>query len=547
MKLFLSFFLTIAFFSVPTFADFDRTSGLIDIPTANILPSMAYRIGFDGSIALDSDHSVDDLDENIHTSLGLGDVFEGYLDIYTIGNFTAAMGFCHRLYKNESFALAWGIHQLSYALDVSEVGHGDSTGWDDDLDYSTKPDYEKPFEFGSAFLVSTFSPYSMVDMTFGLGRGRYVGYGPHSKFFNSNLYHEQGDDWGIGLILGMELKATKDFSLLFDLDGRDANVGLKIGRSPIEFAIALTKFEQFGASFSPRISASISYVNLNKKEPIKKGAIAGVVMGEDSVPLTALVRILNTEKPKVLADSGLFTFKDLEPDTCTVAAWSTGYEYSSKKVMVSSGKTTRVKIVMKKKKLETGSFIGKIFDLKTKQPLVANLSIKQLSSSVTSDTKGDFGFENLKAGIYDIKAEAEGYEPGIYSEVITAGEKNMVEIGMVKRGMVITLKGIKFDFNKATIKPESYPILDEAAGILKTHPDIKVELQGHTDSVGSDAYNLKLSQNRANSVRDYLISSHSINAARLMSRGYGERKPITTNRTEEGRAQNRRVDFVILK
>ncbi len=534
-------------FVVPGFADFNRTSGLIDIPAANVLPNMAYRIGLDGSIALDSDHSMDDFDKNIHASLGLGGSFEGYLDIYTIGNLTAAMGFCQKLYSGENFDFALGIHQLSYAMDVSEVGHGDSTGWDDDLDYSTKTDYEKPFELGSAFLVSTFSPYSMVDMTFGLGRGRYVGYGPHSKFFNSNMYHEQGDDWGIGLILGMEIRATKDFSLLFDLDGRDANVGLKIGHNPIEFALALTKFEQFGASFSPRISASLSYVNLNKKVPPKKGAIKGFVVDEQNAIVTALIRILNTEKPKVLAESGLFTFKDLEPDTYAVAAWSTGYEYSSKKVIVSAGKTTRVSIVMSKKKPETGSFVGKVFDLKTREPLVATLTIEKLSSSVTSDTKGDFGYENLKPGIYDIKAEAEGYEPGIYSEVITAGEKNMVEIGMVKRGMVITLKGIKFDFNKATLKPESYPVLDEAAKILKTHPDIKVELQGHTDSVGSDAYNLRLSRSRANSVTAYLISNHRIDAARLMAGGYGERRPVATNATDEGRAQNRRVDFVILK
>ena len=65
MKLFLSFFLTIAFFSVPTFADFDRTSGLIDIPTANVLPNMAYRIGFDGSAALNQEDAVDNWDKNI--------------------------------------------------------------------------------------------------------------------------------------------------------------------------------------------------------------------------------------------------------------------------------------------------------------------------------------------------------------------------------------------------------------------------------------------------------------------------------------------------
>ncbi|OQX51795.1 MAG: hypothetical protein B5M53_10330 [Candidatus Cloacimonas sp. 4484_209] len=153
----------------------------------------------------------------------------------------------------------------------------------------------------------------------------------------------------------------------------------------------------------------------------------------------------------------------------------------------------------------------------------------------------------MKPGVYEITAEAPGYEQAVTSEVITAGEKNRVEIGMVKKGMVITIKGIKFDFNKATIKPESYPILDEAAKILKTHPTIRVEIQGHTDSVGSDTYNLKLSDARANAVRDYLLKNHSIDASRLLARGYGERRPVASNKTAEGRAQNRRVDFAILK
>ncbi|RKX69963.1 hypothetical protein DRP53_06475, partial [candidate division WOR-3 bacterium] len=100
---------------------------------------------------------------------------------------------------------------------------------------------------------------------------------------------------------------------------------------------------------------------------------------------------------------------------------------------------------------------------------------------------------------------------------------------------------------KATIKPESYPILDEAAAILTSHPEIRVEIQGHTDSIGSDAYNLKLSNLRANAVRTYLIERHGIDPSRLVARGYGESRPIADNRTKEGRAQNRRVDFVILK
>ena len=254
-------FITIVFLPA-AFADFNRTSGLIDIPTSRILPHLGYRIGVDGSIAINSEKSIDDFDENLHAAIGFGNRFEGYLDIYTIGDFTASVGFCHRFYSQGNFAIAWGIHSLSYALDISEVGHGDSTGWDDDLAYETKPGYVKPFEMVSIFLVSTYSPNKVIDFTVGMGRGKYVGYGQISKSFNSDFYRNQGGDWTVGVFFGLELKAMKNCSFLVDFDGRDVNSGLRVRYLPIECELALSKVEQFGLSFSPRISASISYIKI---------------------------------------------------------------------------------------------------------------------------------------------------------------------------------------------------------------------------------------------------------------------------------------------
>jgi outer membrane protein OmpA-like peptidoglycan-associated protein len=101
-----------------------------------------------------------------------------------------------------------------------------------------------------------------------------------------------------------------------------------------------------------------------------------------------------------------------------------------------------------------------------------------------------------------------------------------------------------FDFNKATIKPVSFALLDDVAQAMKDNPKIKVEVQGHTDSVGDDNFNLKLSQKRAESVRNYLIKK-GISSDRMDPKGYGENVPIADNRTKEGRDQNRRVEFVI--
>jgi outer membrane protein OmpA-like peptidoglycan-associated protein len=104
----------------------------------------------------------------------------------------------------------------------------------------------------------------------------------------------------------------------------------------------------------------------------------------------------------------------------------------------------------------------------------------------------------------------------------------------------IVLRGINFDFDKAVIKPEAEPVLDAAVDVLKENPDVKVRVGGHTDSVGTDAYNQGLSERRAKSVRDYLVK-HGIDASRLTAVGFGESQPVADNKTKDGRAQNRRV------
>ncbi|MDR2460626.1 MAG: OmpA family protein [Deltaproteobacteria bacterium] len=100
---------------------------------------------------------------------------------------------------------------------------------------------------------------------------------------------------------------------------------------------------------------------------------------------------------------------------------------------------------------------------------------------------------------------------------------------------------VKFDFDKSVVKPQYRAEVEKAASFLSAHPGSTVELQGHTDSKGSDEYNLKLSDRRANAVREYLVREFGINPARVTARGYGETMPIASNDTEEGRAINRRV------
>lgn len=102
---------------------------------------------------------------------------------------------------------------------------------------------------------------------------------------------------------------------------------------------------------------------------------------------------------------------------------------------------------------------------------------------------------------------------------------------------------ILFDFNKADIKPESQPIIDQIVSLLKQNPELKVNIEGHTDNIGSPETNKTLSQARAQAVVKAIISQ-DIAIDRLIAIGHGEEKPIADNRTEEGRAKNRRVELV---
>ncbi|UOG77272.1 OmpA family protein [Hymenobacter tibetensis] len=111
-----------------------------------------------------------------------------------------------------------------------------------------------------------------------------------------------------------------------------------------------------------------------------------------------------------------------------------------------------------------------------------------------------------------------------------------------KKKLQEATKFIQFEFNKATLKPSSYPTLDGLVELLNAYPDYNLGISAHADNKGDDAYNLRLSDERAASARAYMLSK-GMTDTRIVSHGYGESKPIADNATEAGRALNRRVEF----
>jgi outer membrane protein OmpA-like peptidoglycan-associated protein len=199
---------------------------------------------------------------------------------------------------------------------------------------------------------------------------------------------------------------------------------------------------------------------------------------------------------------------------------------------------------------------GNVIDKKTGKPLVAKgkvtlkvEGIKSVVADVDSATS-HFELKLLPGHTYTVSASVPNYYP-IYEEIDLTAERDNVHIYKdlvivpIEVGQSIRLNNIFFESGKAVLKKESFVELDRVVEFLDASPDIKIEIGGHTDNVGKAATNLKLSTARANSVTKYIVSK-GISASRISPKGYGMTKPVTENKTPQGRSQNRRVEFTIL-
>jgi outer membrane protein OmpA-like peptidoglycan-associated protein len=200
---------------------------------------------------------------------------------------------------------------------------------------------------------------------------------------------------------------------------------------------------------------------------------------------------------------------------------------------------------------------GTVIDSKTRKPVGAEITYRDLASDqevgVASSNPADGSYKIvLPAGrSYSFMADEQGY----YAVSDNLDVKELKEYREIRRdlyltpievGAIIRLNNLFFDFAKADLRTESYPELNRAMNFLNDNPGIAIEVAGHTDNVGSDDANRKLSDDRARAVKEYLIAQ-GVQPERIVSKGYGESKPVATNNTDEGRQLNRRVDFTIVR
>ena len=198
---------------------------------------------------------------------------------------------------------------------------------------------------------------------------------------------------------------------------------------------------------------------------------------------------------------------------------------------------------------------GQVFDEKTKKGLpssveLIDLATKQPLSRVQTDETGNYLITLPVGKDYAFNVNRKGYL--FYSDNYSLKNKSPdstyeknIPLKPLEINAAIVLRNIFFDINKFELKEESQVELDKLVQLLKENPALKIQIEGHTDNIGNDNDNLKLSENRARSVINYLVGK-GIAASRLTSKGFGASKPVAGNATEEGRAQNRRTELKVI-
>lgn len=294
-----------------------------------------------------------------------------------------------------------------------------------------------------------------------------------------------------------------------------------------------------------------------KDHPVVKTVpITGKVIEEETkapvvTKLTIVVDGLNTFEVTTNSN-GEFSTAIPESGECKILVRATGFESQDDVVKLAPNASHYVEILLVpyvKLVLD-----GEVLNGKSKRPISAELKVYLNSDFIQEDVQmiqnGKYSESLTNYGWYLIDFSAPGYVDATDTIwVLSSVRKSMhkdYELTPIETGLTLELKNIYFNFGKATINPDSYTELDRLVKFFHQNPSLQVEIAGHTDSDGPDDYNLILSQARAQEVVNY-FASKGISSTQLTAKGYGETKPIDTNATMAGKANNRRVEMVVMR
>jgi len=346
-------FLIVMFFmvSISLWAENEKISGYIDIPTASATQPGLY-LNLTGSYALGEDpYSVD-----INGIFGLSiNNLEFYLSGFTLNSWV--LDFKYTFLKKKNMSFAFGIDRITYQKYITPVGSGESTGYTDER-YITRPP-----EWFSAYVVGTFPLGDFLEATVGLGRGRFVGYGPRSRYFNIDyFFNSEGvipvsgthPEYAFGLFGGVRIKFTPFASFIIEEDGRDVNTGLVLGNDKVNVHLTLTKLEQITdlplANVRMDLSVGARVVPIIEK---KTGFIVFKIYDQKSKsPLPAVAKLYDAQGKPVMTvnipPEGIVR-KEIPAGRYKIRIESKGYRSKTGRLRIRENKKINLKIGLLKK------------------------------------------------------------------------------------------------------------------------------------------------------------------------------------------------------
>ncbi|TKJ43693.1 hypothetical protein CEE36_03130 [candidate division TA06 bacterium B3_TA06] len=307
-----------------------------------------------------------------------------------------------------------------------------------------------------------------------------------------------------------------------------------------------------GSSLYPwKIELGISAgFDLIQPPKIPRAHLLGRVVDEETTdPLAARLIFPEAEIEPVMTDSATGDYSvELTLGVYRIRAESPGYKWKEKGVVLQDGDERVLDFSLAKERQPRAQLSGTVKDTKSGEALEGVLVSFGRTDipEVTTDALGIFKAA-VPQGDYLVTFSREGYAQEKRSVSLKDGEVRELNVSLSpsEPARMPEFENVLFNPGSAVIMPESYAVLEEVTRFLETYPTVHIQIGGHTDSVGEEEVNMRLSQQRADAVKGWLVAS-GIDASRLMARGYGETRPIGDNRTRSGQRANRRIEFVIL-
>lgn len=359
---------------------------------------------------------------------------------------------------------------------------------------------------------------------------------------------------------GVDIYKAKRLDDTWTKWGEPVNLGKPINTAALDFYFTI---DAEGNIFTSRANKALEGAQLDLYMLVPRTfsiTLTGTIYNANTNdPLAASVQLrLPGREPSTLTADANGNFKSTFPEVnrCDLAAMHDGFLPQSQSMdlpLIYSDTTIHVNIPLTPVARPL-VLAGSIYNVKNNEQIPATLDIalrgNKGSAKRLRAAAGSYKQSIDQLGWYVITASAEGYlnttdSVWINDREVTPVVKDLY-LQPIEVGVTVRLKNIYFDFDRTTLKDESFTELDKVVEFLKQNPSVEIEISGHTDNKGSDEYNESLSQGRSEAVVQYIVTQ-GIDGYRLTARGYGESKPIDTNDSEEGRANNRRVAFTVMK